>query len=250
MENRMSRYYDQVRAFVERAGHMAQELRAQGIEHHIKPDGTPVTNADVAVSEFLTQELLAAFPDTQVISEETTDLSGISHPLTWAIDPIDGTKRYLSGKDTWCIMVALFDTEAIFSMIYYPDLATWYWAERGLGAWIENIGGRHELSIHAVATPLRVQYAPECTMQYGELSSHGYMKHVRRIIVGKLDVYLRSGVGYWDLVPPMLLLTEAGGVVVGLDGKAFTLNALDGIAHNVVSGHPAAVAEVLQNLKR
>lgn len=246
----MSRYKDAVRAIVERAGHLAQELRAQGLEHHIKPDGTPVTSADIATSEFLTQELLAAFPDTRVISEEHADLSGIAHNLTWVIDPIDGTRKYLAGKDVWCVMVGLFDSEAIFSMIYYPDLAVWYWAERGLGAWMENEHGVQDLRIGEPEDPPRVMHAPECTMELGVRSTHGYMKHVRRILWNKADVYLRSNIGYWDLIPPMLVLTEAGGIVVHPDGEPFVLDAADGVARAVVSGHPRAVAHVLQELAK
>jgi myo-inositol-1(or 4)-monophosphatase len=229
---------------------MAQELRAQGIEHHIKPDGTPVTNADVAVSEFLTQELLAAFPDTRLISEENADMAGVSHALTWAIDPIDGTKKYLAGRDVWCVMVGLFDTEPIFGMIYYPDLAVWYWAERGLGAWIEDTDGKRELILPRPEDPPRVAHAPECTVHYGELSSHGYMKHVRKIIWNKLDVYLRSSVGYWDLVAPALILSEAGGAVTDFDGKPLVLNAPDGIARDVLTGHPSSLSLVVAALKR
>lgn len=228
---------------------MAQELRAQGLEHHIKPDGTPVTSADIAVSEFLTQELLAAFPDTKLISEEHADMSGASHALTWSIDPIDGTKKYLAGKDVWCVMVGLFDTEPVFGMIYYPDLAVWYWAERGLGAWMEDADGKRELALSAPEDPPRVMHAPECSLDIGERSSHGYMKHVRRIVWGKLDVYLRSGVGYWDLVAPALILTEAGGAVTDTDGKPLVYDDVDCVAHDVVSGHPKAVAAVVQALR-
>jgi myo-inositol-1(or 4)-monophosphatase len=246
----MSRYYGAVRPLVERAGHLAQELRAQGIEHHIKPDGTPVTSADVAVSEFLTQELLAAFPDTRVISEESSDRSGVTHALTWAIDPIDGTKKYLAGKPVWCVMVGLFDIEPVFGMIYYPDLAVWYWAERGLGAWMEDADGRRELILPSPEDPLRVAHAPECGLRYGELSSHGYMKHVRKIIWGKLDVYLRSCVGYYDLVAPAIILTEAGGVVTDFHGRPILFNAPDGVARDVLTGRPAAIARVLNEMKR
>jgi myo-inositol-1(or 4)-monophosphatase len=246
----VSRYLATVRAIVERAGHLAMELRAQGLEHHIKPDGTPVTSADLAVSEFLTNELLAAFPNTKVISEENDNFSGIGKGLTWAIDPIDGTRKYLAGKDVWCVMVALFDTEPIFSMIYYPQGPVWYWAERGTGAFIEDEKGVHELRLHEPEDPPRVQHAPECRTPIGECSTHGYMKHVRRIIWGKLDVYLRSSVGYYDLIPPMLILTEAGGVVVDHHGKPLRLDASDGVAHNVVCGHPRSIASVIDSIKR
>jgi 3'-phosphoadenosine 5'-phosphosulfate (PAPS) 3'-phosphatase len=134
-------------------------------------------------------------------------------------------------------------------MTYHPDLATWHWAERGLGAWREDPDGRHELVLAEPEDPPRIQYAPECAMRIGEESSHGYMKHVRRLLGGKLDVYLRSEIGYWDLVPPMLLLLEAGGAVVDRNGRPYVLDAPDGIARDVVSGHPAAVAAVVSRLR-
>ena len=244
----MSRYCDTVRAIVQQAGHLAVELRAQGLTHHIKADGTPVTSADIAVSEFLTQELLAAFPNTHLISEESTNLSGIGKDLIWAIDPIDGTKKYLAGKDVWCVMVGLFDTEPVFSMIFYPDLNVWYWAERGMGAWVEAGEGPKQLLMGEPAQPIRVQHATECTVKIGEKSSFGYMKHVRRLLWNKIDAYLRSSVNYWDLIPPMLLITEAGGVVLTFDGKPVGLTSPTAIAYDVVSGHPQAVANVIAQI--
>ncbi len=241
---------EQVRPIVEQAGHLALQLRAEGLQIIDKPDGTPVTNADVAVSEFLTRELLAAFPHTKVISEEHADLSGMEHTLKWAIDPIDGTKKYCAGKKVWCVMIALFDNAPLASIVYFPEGPIWYYAERGKGSFMEDEHGTHKLGLHEPQQPLRLVHAPGFSPALGERGSYGFMKWTRKLVWNKIDAYVRAEIGYWDLIAPMLIATEAGALVTDLEGKAIVLNASDAMQQGCVLGHPIAVAEALEIMRK
>ena len=241
---------ERVRPIVEEAGHLALKLREEGLKIIDKPDGTPVTNADEAVSEFLTHELLAAYPNTRVISEEHADLSGTNHPLTWAIDPIDGTKKYCAGKSVWCVMIALFDTQPIASIIYFPEGPVWYYAERGKGAYMEDSHGVHKLKVSEPTNPPRFVHAPHFEYPVGELGTYGFMKWTRKLVWHKIDAYLYSDIGYWDLIPPMLIATEAGGVVVDLHGKPVQLVNPNAVQHGCILGQPKAVELALAAIRK
>ena len=81
-------------------------------ESDVKPGQSqtvsPVTAADLAVNNFLHENLLKIDPTFGWLSEETVDdLARTACDHTWVVDPIDGTKSFLAGGDQWCISVAL-----------------------------------------------------------------------------------------------------------------------------------------------
>src|ERR671910_31683 len=73
-----------------------------------KHGGSPVTEADVAVDSFLKVELSAALPEAAWLSEETADdPARLDARRVWIVDPIDGTRAFLSGHPDWCVAIAL-----------------------------------------------------------------------------------------------------------------------------------------------
>ena len=84
------------------------ELRKQGLKTIIKPDNSPVTNGDLEVNKILTEKIRSLTPNIPIISEETVDFKKKNTLKTfWLIDPIDGTKEYIAGKDEYTINAAL-----------------------------------------------------------------------------------------------------------------------------------------------
>ena len=82
------------------AGRKSIELREQGLKTIIKPDNSPVTNGDLEVNKILTEKIESLTPNIPIISEETVDLKKENNLKTfWLLDPIDGTKEYIAGKD-------------------------------------------------------------------------------------------------------------------------------------------------------
>ena len=90
------------------AGKISIEIHKQGLKIITKPDNSPVTNGDLKVNEILTEEIKKLTPNIPIISEETVDLKKENTLKTfWLIDPIDGTKEYIAGKDEYTINAAL-----------------------------------------------------------------------------------------------------------------------------------------------
>ena len=90
------------------AGKKSIEIYKKGLKKIIKPDNSPVTNGDLEVNKILTEKIKKITPNIPIISEETVDLKKINNLKTfWLIDPIDGTKEYIKGKDEYTINAAL-----------------------------------------------------------------------------------------------------------------------------------------------
>tara|TARA_B100001741_G_scaffold312239_1_gene315153 strand:+ start:2285 stop:3064 length:780 start_codon:yes stop_codon:yes gene_type:complete len=90
------------------AGKKSIELYNKGLKKIIKPDNSPVTNGDLEVNKILTDKIQTLTPNIPIISEETVDLKKKNNLSTfWLIDPIDGTREYIVGKDEYTINAAL-----------------------------------------------------------------------------------------------------------------------------------------------
>jgi len=92
----------------ELAGKKSIEIQEQGLKIITKPDNSPVTNGDLEVNKMITEKIKNLTPNIPIISEETVDLKKKNTLKTfWLIDPIDGTKEYIAGKDEYTINAAL-----------------------------------------------------------------------------------------------------------------------------------------------
>ena len=92
----------------ELAGKKSIEIQSQGLKVITKPDNSPVTNGDLEVNKMLTEKIKSLTPNIPIISEETVDFTKKNNlkPF-WLIDPLDGTKEYIAGKDEYTINAAL-----------------------------------------------------------------------------------------------------------------------------------------------
>ena len=92
----------------QKAGDESIKIEKQSLKIKIKEDGSPVTNGDLKVNEILTEKIIRLTPNIPVISEETVDLKKKNTLNTfWLLDPIDGTKEYISGKDEYTLNAGL-----------------------------------------------------------------------------------------------------------------------------------------------
>src|SRR5690349_12495550 len=83
-----------------RAGAHVRELQGAALAAERKDDDSPVTEADRAANALIVDALRAAFPDDAVLSEELPDDGARLHrPRVWMVDPVDGTKDFIRGRD-------------------------------------------------------------------------------------------------------------------------------------------------------
>ena len=90
------------------AGDKSIELQKSGLKIITKPDNTPVSSGDLEVNKILTEKIKELTPNIPIVSEETVDLNEKNIFSTyWLIDPIDGTKEYIAGKNDYTLNAGL-----------------------------------------------------------------------------------------------------------------------------------------------
>lgn len=107
------------------------------IVREMKPDGSIVTNADKAVSDYLVEQLSRYTPNISVISEES-DSHSLNNPDDpyWVTDPIDGTAYFSDLSHQWVVMASLqYKRQQVFGIIYAPLEKTFYYAAKNCGAY-------------------------------------------------------------------------------------------------------------------
>ncbi len=124
------------------AGEIARATARRPFKRWTKgPDRSPVTEGDIAVNEFLHEQLSVLLPDAGWKSEESNaDLPDRAVPLAWIVDPIDGTRAYISGSADWSISVALAEGgRPLLAAIYAPVTDEMFLALREGGATLNGI---------------------------------------------------------------------------------------------------------------
>ncbi len=107
-----------------KAGEIAKEISNRGVKITIKADKSPVTDGDLAVDKILRNEIKNVTPNIPIVSEETVDLNlkvKKEDKNFWLVDPIDGTREYISKKDEYTLNAALIiDFKPAIGLIYAP----------------------------------------------------------------------------------------------------------------------------------
>ena len=115
------------------ASALAMRFFRDGTSVAMKPDRSPVTEADLAVEQLVRMRIDAQFPEDAIVGEEYGSLGAASR--TWIVDPIDGTSFFARSDPNWRIHLALRVDERIeFAVVAAPALGLRWWAQRGEGA--------------------------------------------------------------------------------------------------------------------
>jgi len=225
-----------IHAIVAEAGALANRSFRSGqrtiSDVWFKNGGSPVTAADIATNDFLQTRLQALLPQAAWLSEETIDNADrLSQQLVWIVDPIDGTRAFLSGHPDWCVSVALLeDGIPLIGDIAAPALNTHYLAWRGGGAWRDGLSinvSTHDLLTDArIAGPKPMIAAVDRSGQTIALERIPSLAlRLARVAEGRIDIGLVSGKSHdWDIAAADVILAEAGGVLSDLAGKPVHYN--------------------------
>jgi myo-inositol-1(or 4)-monophosphatase len=211
-------------------------------------DDSPVSDGDIAVNNLLRAQLNKLEPDAGWLSEETEDhLPGRGGPLTWIVDPIDGTRAYIAGRADWSISVALVERgRPALAAIYAPVTDEMFLAIAGEGATRNGAGmtaSRGETLANAkFAGPKRYLdrlegLAPNILAQP---KVHSLALRLTRVAEGQLDAAFASpGSHDWDLAAADLLVHEAGGVMTDFAGAALSYDRSNVVHGALIAAGPA-----------
>ncbi len=238
----ISRDAELLKDTVREAGALALSLFRTELKNWTKGASSPVSEADIAVNDLLESRLRSATPDYGWLSEESVDdAERLGKRLTWIVDPIDGTRGYLAGREDWCVSVALVEDEApVLAAVFVPVAGEFFFAARGQGASL------NQRRIHATAGTT-IDFAriagPKPLVERLKTGNHEIALHPRigslalrlcRVAQGDLDAAFAGGNSRdWDLAAAHLIVQEANGKMTALSGEGIVYNRRE-VTHGVL----------------
>jgi myo-inositol-1(or 4)-monophosphatase len=219
-----------------------------------------VTEMDRRSEEHLIRAIRTQYPGHALLSEEAGALPGDAGQPEWILDPIDGTTNYVHGLPYFCIALALRQGPQLQAgMIYYPYVDELYWAERGLGAFM------NDRPLHVSATPVLedallttgfpsdLSRAPDTNIEHF-LALMPKTRAIRRmgsasldlcnVAAGRLDGFWQPTMLVWDVAPGAIIIEEAGGRVTDFAGNT-------GLYEGSIAASNGKIhAELLEALRR
>jgi myo-inositol-1(or 4)-monophosphatase len=227
---------------VREAGALALSLFRTELKNWTKGASSPVSEADIAVNDLLESRLRSATPDYGWLSEESADdEQRLGKHLVWIVDPIDGTRGYLAGREDWCVSVALVeDASPLLAAVFAPASDEFFFAGRGQGAARNDVpvyatpGTKLDFSRVAGPKPL----VERLSRPSGEIILHPRIGSLAlrlcRVAQGSLDAAFAGGQSRdWDLAAANLIVQEANGNMTALSGDTILYNRRE-VTHGVL----------------
>ncbi|MBT2340073.1 MULTISPECIES: 3'(2'),5'-bisphosphate nucleotidase CysQ [Pseudomonas] len=227
-----------------KAGEAILPFWRANVQVNHKADESPVTAADMAAHEVIVAGLAALAPDIAILSEEDADIAqGVraGWERWWLVDPLDGTKEFISGSEEFTVNIALVEHgRVVFGVVSMPTNGRFYVGGANLGAWRGDKGGeplpvavRNEPAAGEAFTVVasRRHTSPEqerllegLSGSLGELQLTSIGSSLKFCLVaeGAADCYPRlAPTSQWDTAAAQGVLEGAGGEVLGLSGEPF-----------------------------
>ncbi len=193
----------------------------------------PVTVADRAAEEAMRAILAERRPDDAIFGEEFGHSAGTSG-LTWVLDPIDGTRGFISGTPTWGVLIAVSDaTGPIYGVIDQPYIGERFAGGFGL-AHGQGPSGAFDLATRATAAlsdailfttfpevgTLAERAAFEAVDARVKLTRYGMDCYAYALLAaGQVDLVIEAGLNAYDIQAPIAVIEAAGGVVTNWQGQ-------------------------------
>ena len=226
------------------AGDAILTIYRQPFAVEYKQDESPLTAADQGAHEVIVQALARLAPDIPVLSEESdaeTMQARLGWSRYWLVDPLDGTKEFVSRNGEFTVNIALIDHgRPVWGLVYAPVLDRLWYGGKGIGAWRVADGTHKAIQTrpHEAGQAWRVvgsrNHLSQETLDYLapfgeiELVSMGSSLKFCIIAEGGAELYPRlAPTCEWDTAAAQAVLEGAGGSVTQLDGSALAYNKPD-----------------------
>lgn len=228
----MNEYLEFAKSVAEVAGEIMLKYFNNEMQQHYKADNTLVTVADEEINQMVIKRVAEKYPEHSVLGEEASN--DIYGELAWVCDPIDGTNLFARGLPTCTFSLALTkDGRPILGVINDPFTKSLYWAEQGLGAFMNNkklTVSDKNMEYKAVGhidwwpnaeydTSIAIHDLGVETSAYF-LSIGSVVRAASLVASGKIEVAVFSGTKgkFMDIAAAKIIVEEAGGKVTDLFG--------------------------------
>jgi myo-inositol-1(or 4)-monophosphatase len=214
------------------AGRLQVRERATLTVHGSKAHANDlVSDVDLASERLIVDGLRAAFPADGVLAEEGSSSTG-SSSRRWIVDPLDGTRNYVTGAGPWSVCIALQDgDDTVVAVVHDPGAQETFTAVRGAGATLngEPLGASDCSRLAEAIVGFSFNPAPEAKQAMAEILSAmlpvvGDIRripaalHLAYLAAGRFDAGLLLHTKLWDIAAGLLVAAEAGVVLSGPDG--------------------------------
>jgi len=245
-----------------RAGQIQREKFRKSLTISLKESASSiVTEVDIACEKVIFDAIRNSFPEHNLLGEESGFINNGSN-FTWIVDPLDGTSNFAAGIPWFGILIAVLEKNVpVMAGSLIPLENSLCYAARSEGTWID--GKRIHMVEQSLASSLiafSMDFTDEEPLLDKGMAWYRYLlKHARNVrstnslidfqyvAEGKLGGCINFFTKIWDISAGFLFLQEAGGVMVGLDGKEieFHLNE-SGISgtYPVVAGTPGIIQQL------
>lgn len=193
----------------------------------------PVTEADRAAETAMRRLIQKTFPQHGIIGEEFGTQKADA-PYVWVLDPIDGTKSFMTGMPAWGTLIGLLkDGAPVYGMMHQPFIGEWFSGDCA-GARYRGPAGDRKLKVRACASVKDAMLYTTSPLLMNEeeraqfLKVEAKAKHSRyggdcysycMVAAGHIDLVIESGVNAFDIVPLIPIIEGAGGLVTTWTGE-------------------------------
>ena len=221
---------------MESAGSKSIKIQNEGLKITIKKDGSPVTDGDLEVNKILTEKISQLTPNIPIVSEETVDLKKKNKLNTfWLIDPIDGTKEYIAGKDEYTLNAGLIiDNLPAIGLVGVPKKKRLFYSYGKSNSYLIDQGKTIRLNCEkktskgkVVAVVNGMSQPPKIInllQKYGVTNWYKLSSSYKFCVIaaGEVDIYASmERACEWDYAAGHAIAEHAGAIITTLENKEF-----------------------------
>jgi histidinol-phosphatase len=213
-----------------------------------KADASPVTQADREAEQLLRQRISEKFPDDAILGEEFGAQDGKSG-YRWILDPIDGTKSFVSGVGLYTTLIGVqFEGESVIGVISSPASHELISAAAGQGAWYTDRDNPPQRARVSTKTNLAESlFVTTDVSSFDDVDAHAAYRHLESAVrlsrtwgdgygyllvaTGRAEIMVDPELNEWDAAAILPVLVEAGGRFTDWSGQA-RINGGNGVGTN------------------
>ena len=217
-----------------------------------KAKGEPVCEVDLDADALLRERLTALDPEAGWLSEETAD-SGerLLRVRTWVVDPIDGTRDFVRGRDGWAVSVALVEGgRQRLGVLDAPARGEHWRAEAGKGATRNGVPLRCGNRTALAGARVPADVLPKSDLDLVPVAKpNSIALRIAMVAANEADLLATIRWGHeWDIAAATLIAREAGAIVTDALGQPLRYNSTHGEMFGVLAAVPGIHAEAVQRL--
>jgi len=254
-------YEKELRLLEQVVPNLFQQTEEQEKKVSYKQRNEVVTSSDLFMESEIIKAIKKEFPNDLFHSEEFNRETGLGD-RTWLIDPIDGTSNYVHRLDLFVVQIALYDKgEIVLAYVHVPRVGKTYHAIKGEGCYLNGkrvnvysegekpnrlmtmVGLSHQTTKDKHLFFHMISFSYKNDIKIRILGSLGY--EMAAMAEGSFVILYTDVTNYWDIGPGILMIREAGGIIVNQLGENYEI----GDEHMFCFADETIKSQVLESLR-